>query len=83
MSNLHDMVNQGARDEIARLRKKIKLQDKIIRKAQWTFGTIKCDIDLSVKEIKDLEDDDSPTARKAETPNLAAKQEKDSRLRPR
>ena len=83
LSNLHDMVNQGARDEIARLKKKIKLQDRIIRKAQYTFSTIKCDIDLRAREIEAMSDDDSPTARKAETPNLAAKQERDSRLRPR
>ena len=72
MSNLHDMINEGARIEIANLKQKILNQEKAIRKARYQLANIRIEADKGTSILTASDVDDNFTPRKVETPNPSA-----------
>ena len=70
MSNLHDLVNESARAEIASLKLKILSQEKAIRKARYQLSTIRIEADKGVDILQGSGIFDVHDPRKVETPNL-------------
>ena len=69
MSNLHDMVNEGARKEIASLKQKILSQEKAIRKARYQLGNIRIEADKGIDILTSSGVYDIHDPRKVETPD--------------
>ena len=55
---MHDLVNEGARVEIANLKKTIKRQRKAIRKAKYLLSTIRIEADRTTALLNCSEDDE-------------------------
>ena len=69
MSNLHDMINEGARNEIANLKKTILYQEKVIRKARYQLATIRIEAQKGTDVLESTMAYDLSNLKKFETPN--------------
>ena len=69
MSNLHDMINEGARNEIANLKKTILYQEKVIRKARYQLATIRIEAQKGTDVLESTMAYDMSNLKKFETPN--------------
>ena len=70
MSNLQDLVNEGARAEIANLKKTILNQEKVIRKARYQLATIRIEAQKGTDVLESTATYDLSNLKKFETPNL-------------
>ena len=72
LSNLHDMVNESAKKEIVSLKKTIRNQEAVIRKAKNIFSSIKIEAEKGYDLMKSCNVSDEFQQRISETPDLQA-----------
>ena len=72
LSNLHDMVNESAKKEIVSLKKTIRNQEAVIRKAKHIFSSIKIEAEKGCDLLKSCNVSDEFQQRISETPDLQA-----------